>query len=257
MVRGPWSGATGRYYLCAMLRFRLLGIPVGVHASFLIIVLFGRPRNVLEGVLWFSAAFVAILMHELGHALVAKAFGGQGITVTLLGFGGLTSYSHGPNMTHWRSFLVSAAGSAVGIVAGLGVIASGRAGLLDSFPDTAIVFLEFFVFAALVWGVLNWIPIVPLDGGHMVQHLVGVFNPEKAALIGQIVTWISVAIVVPLALANGFQFGAIIVILFAAMGLREYRAQVAAKKAATKPEVIAPAPPAEPTPPESPPEFPI
>jgi len=200
---------------------------------------------------------VAILMHELGHALVARAFGGQGIAVTLLGFGGLTSYSHGPNMTHWRSFLVSAAGSAVGIVAGLAVIASGRAGLLDSFPDAAIVFLEFFVFAALVWGVLNWIPIVPLDGGHMVQHLVAVFNEERAPLISQVVTWISVAIVVPLALQNGFQFGAIIVILFAVMGLRDYRAQTSAMKSETKPEIIAPAPPAEPTPPDPSPEFPI
>jgi Zn-dependent protease len=243
-----------------MLRFRLFGIPVGVHASFLLIVLFGRPRTVLEGVLWFNAAFVAILIHELGHALVARALGGQGISVTLFGFGGLTSYSHGDDMTHGRSFLISAAGSAVGIVAGLAIIALGRAGILDGFPDTAFTFLEFFVFAALVWGVLNWIPIVPLDGGHMVQHLAALFNEEKAPLIGQIVTWTSVVIVVPLALSYGFQFGAIIVVVFAAMGLRDYRAQQAAKKASTRPEIIAPAPPADPTPPDppaAPPEFPI
>jgi Zn-dependent protease len=199
-------------------------------------------------------------MHELGHALVARFFGGQGISITLMGFGGLTSFSHGEDMTHGRSFLISAAGSAVGIVAGVGVVASGRAGFLDSFPDTAITFLEYFVFAALVWGVLNWIPIVPLDGGHMVQHLAAVFSEEKAPLIGQIVTWISVIIVVPLALSYGFQFGAIIVVLFAAMGFREYRSQEAAKKSVTRPEIIAPAPPADPTPPPPappPPEFPI
>ena len=240
-----------------MLRFRLFGIPVGVHATFLLIVLFGRPRTVLEGVLWFSAAFVAILMHELGHALVARTFGGQGISITLFGFGGLTSFSHGEDMTHGRSFLISGAGSAVGIVAGLAIVASGRAGYLDSLPDTAITFLEYFVFAALVWGVLNWIPIVPLDGGHMVQHLAAVFNEEKAPLIGQMVTWISVIIVVPLALANGLQFGAIIVVLFAAMGFRDYRTQEAAKKSATQPEIIAPAPPADPKPPPPPPDFPI
>jgi stage IV sporulation protein FB len=240
-----------------MLSFRLFGIPVGVHATFLLIVLFGRPRTVLEGVLWFAAAFVAILMHELGHALVARALGGEGISITLFGFGGLTSFSHGPAVTHGRSFLISAAGSAVGIVAGLAVVASGRAGLLDSLPDNAITFLEFFVFAALVWGVLNWIPIVPLDGGHMVQHLAAVFNEDRAPLIGQIITWISVAIVVPLAMANGFQFGAVIIVLFAAMGFRNYRAQEAAKKSVDRPEVIAPAPPADPTPPVPPPEFPI
>jgi Zn-dependent protease len=244
-------------YLSTMLSFRLFGIPVGVHATFLLIVLFGRPRTVLDGVLWFAAAFVAILMHELGHALVARALGGEGISITLFGFGGLTSFSHGPAVTHGRSFLISAAGSAVGIVAGLAVVASGRAGLLDTFPDNAITFLEFFVFAALVWGVLNWIPIVPLDGGHMVQHLAAVFNEDRAPLIGQIITWISVAVVVPLAMANGFQFGAVIIVLFAAMGFRNYRAQEAAKKSVDRPEVIAPAPPADPTPPVPPPEFPI
>jgi stage IV sporulation protein FB len=240
-----------------MLRFQLFGIPVGVHVTFLLIVLFGGTSTVVDGALWLSAAFVAILMHELGHALVARAFGGKGISITLLGFGGLTSFSPGSNMTHGRSFLVSGAGSAVGIVAGLAVVGAGRAGLLDGFPDSAITFMEFFVFAALVWGVLNWIPIVPLDGGHMVQHLVAVFNEDKAPLIGQIVTWISVAIVVPLAIANGFQFAAIIVILFAAMGFRDYRTQENAKKSSVRPEVIEPAPPAGPTPPVPPPEFPI
>jgi Zn-dependent protease len=188
---------------------------------------------------------------------VARAFGGQGVSITLFGFGGLTSFSNDSRMTHGRSFVVSAAGSAVGIVAGLAVIAAARIGLLDSFPEDAIVFLEYFVFAALVWGVLNWIPIVPLDGGHMVQHLVAVFNEEKAPLIGQIVTWVSVAIVVPLAVANGFEFGAIIVILFAVIGFRDYRAQSSAKSAESQPEIIRPAPPASPAPPESPPDFPI
>ena len=28
-----------------------------------------------------------------------------------------------------------------------------------------------FMLAALVWGVLNWVPVLPLDGGHMTQSL--------------------------------------------------------------------------------------
>jgi Zn-dependent protease len=163
-------------------------------------------------------------------------------------------------MTHGRSFLISAAGSSVGIVSGLVIIGSGRIGLLDSLPDAAITYLGFFVWAALVWGILNWIPIVPLDGGHMVQHLAAMVNEDRAPLIGQIVTWVAVVIVVPLAIANGFQLGAVFVVIFAAMGFRTYRAQEAAKKASTQPEIIAPAPPADPTPPDPPappPEFPI
>jgi Zn-dependent protease len=75
-----------------------------------------------------------------------------------------------------------------------------------------------------VWGVLNWIPIVPLDGGHMAQHFIAIFNEERAPLIAQIITWIAVAVVVPFAIINGYEFGAIIVVMFAFFGFREYRA---------------------------------
>jgi len=120
------------------------------------------------------------------------------------------------------------------------------------------VFLNSFIFTALVWGVLNWVPIVPLDGGHMVQHLASMVNEDKAPLISQVITWISVAIVVPIAIANGFTFAAIIVVVFALSGLREYRATVARREAARRPpEGPEPAPPAAPTPQQPPPEFPI
>jgi len=106
--------------------------------------------------------------------------------------------------------------------------------------------------------VLNWIPIVPLDGGHMVEHLAAMFNEDKAPLIGQIVTWVAVAIVVPYAWVNGYRFAVFIVVMFAFNGLREYRATMARRKARSRPpQDPQPAPPADPTPPQPPPEFPI
>ena len=65
----------------------------------------------------------------------------------------------------------------------------------------------------------------------MVESLAAMINERRAPLIGQIVTWVAVAIVVPLALANGQQFAAILVVLFALAGIRDYRAKVEAQKA--------------------------
>ncbi len=207
-----------------MLRFTLFGIPVGVHASFLLVVVFGPLTDAASAMLWLVAVFLAVLLHELGHALTARTFGAGGVHLVLYGLGGLTSFQPG-RIGHGRRFLISAAGSFFGIVMGAGIIGLARVGVFDGWNDLAIDFLDYFVFAAFIWGVLNWIPIVPLDGGHMVLHLAAMVNEEKAPLIAQIVTWLAVAIVVPLAIWQQYYFAAALVGIFAFMGLRDYRAQ--------------------------------
>jgi stage IV sporulation protein FB len=255
-------------YRLSMLKFRLLGVPVGVHATFLVVALLGATTyRGWDIAIWTLAAFVSILAHEMGHALTARAFDAQGIDVTLYGLGGVTTYRHGRAMSHAKSFLVSAAGSFVGIVTGGAVWLLERNGVFAAVNHELAVFISSFIFTALIWGVLNWIPIVPLDGGHMVQSLAAIVNEEKAPLVGQIFTWIAVAIVVPLAISTGRQFAAIIVVLFALSGVREYRQKADAARAAklaergvVQPDEVKPAPPVPP-PANSrqaePPEFPI
>jgi Zn-dependent protease len=242
-----------------MLKFPLLGIPVSVHITFLFIALLGATTyRGIDIAIWTAAAFASILLHEMGHALVARTFGATGVNVTLYGMGGLTSYSAATKMSNGRSFLISAAGSAAGIVAGGALLLLGRADIFDGMSPEMLVFIDSFIFTALVWGILNWIPIVPLDGGHMVQSIASAISEEHGPLISQVITWVTVAIVVPVALMNGYQFAAIIVVLFAFSGSREYRAAASRKRARrTPPTGPQPAPPAPPTPKETPPNFPI
>lgn len=245
-----------------MLRFQLFGIPVGVHVTFLLIVVLGPRDSAVAMVLWVLAAFLAILLHEFGHALTARTFGAEGVNVTLYALGGLTSYSTPRAISHGRSFLIAAAGSGVGIAAGLALIGLGRLDLFATWPVEIIDFLDGFVWVALVWGILNWIPIVPLDGGHMAQHFIAIFNEDWAPLLAQIVTWVAVAVIVPVALINGYSFAAIIVVVFAFMGYREYQSQTKQpmtddRQPTTESEEPRPAPPAPPTPPPEPPVFPI
>lgn len=207
-----------------MVRFRLLGIPVGVHATFLFVALLGATAYRGWDIAWWTvAAFASILLHEMGHALSARAYGASGISVTLYGLGGVTTFSHDRGIGHGRSFLISAAGSFVGILAGGAVFLLADAGVFDGASRAVTVLVNSFVFTALVWGVLNWIPIVPLDGGHMVQHLVSIFDEERAPLIGQVITWVTLAIIVPFAWINGYRFAVFIAVFFAIAGFREYR----------------------------------
>jgi stage IV sporulation protein FB len=242
-----------------MLKFPLLGIPVSVHVTFLFIALLGAATyRGIDIAIWTAAAFVSILLHEMGHALSARSFGATGVAVTLYGLGGVTTYSSGAKMTNGRSFLISAAGSATGIIAGGALLLLGRSGAFAGFSHEVLVFIDSFIFTALVWGILNWIPIVPLDGGHMVQSIASAISDEHGPLLSQVITWITVAIVVPLALMNGYQFAAIIVVLFAFSGLREYRAAASRKAARKRPPVgPQPAPPEAPVPKDPPPDFPI
>jgi Zn-dependent protease len=216
-----------------MLRFRLLGIPVGVHITFGVVALLGA--TVYRGVdiaWWTVAAFVSILLHEMGHALTARRFGASDISVTLYGLGGLTTFRHGVELGHGKSFLISAAGSFFGIVAGGAVFLLADAGVFDGASRAVVVLVNSFVFTALVWGVLNWIPVVPLDGGHMVQHLISLVDEERAPFLSQVITWITLGILAPIAWINGYRFAVLILGFFAIAGWREYRDDQERRRAA-------------------------
>jgi stage IV sporulation protein FB len=244
-----------------MLSFKLFGIPVGVHVTFLFVALLGATTyRGWDIAIWTLAAFISILAHEMGHALVARGFGADGVNVTLYGLGGVTTFSYSRVMEPWRSFIVSASGSAVGIALGGAVWFAARSGVFDGSGSEMTVFINSLFFTSLVWGILNWIPVVPLDGGHMVQHFIAIFSKKKAPLLSQIITWIAVTVIVPYAWLNDYQFGAIIVLMFAFAGLREYRqkAAIARPGPVRHPQPQSqPAPPADPTPPKPPPDFPI
>ena len=207
-----------------MLRFKLFGIPVSIHFSFLLVAAFGLP--VYRGwqiAAWTVAVFVAVLLHEAGHAFTAKAFGARDASIMLYAFGGVTTWSPERTSTPGRGFITSAAGSAVGIAAGLAVIGLGKTGMFRDLPDLAIVFLESFVWAGLVWGILNWIPILPLDGGHMLKHALEAVSPKRAPGIARVVSVIAGVVVAGVAWQYGQRFLAIFVAMITFMGLREGR----------------------------------
>lgn len=236
-------------YRAPVLRFSLFGVPVSIHWSFLFVAVFGLGvYSGWEIAAWTGAVLVAVLLHESGHAFTARAFGASPVSITLFALGGFTSWAAPKSLGPGRRFIVSAAGSAVGIAAGLGVIGLSRSGALDGIPDLALVFLQSFVWAGLVWGILNWIPILPLDGGHMLQHALEMASPTKAAPIARWISVVTGIVVVATAFYFGETFLAIFVAMITFMGFREGRSDSPRAR---------PAPRVEDSPGDDPPAFPI
>ncbi len=241
-------------YRWCVFTFPLFGVPVSIHFSFLLVALFGLGAySGWEIAAWTAAVFMAVLLHESGHAFTARAFGGVSVSITLFALGGYTSWASPRTIGPGRQFLISAAGSAVGIAAGLVVIGLGRSGSLDTVPDLVITFLESFVWAGLVWGILNWVPILPLDGGHMLQHALEMFSPARAAGIARVVSVIAGIAAVGAAFYYGQTFLAIFVGMITLMGLRSSSGEDSQPVPASEPDITT----ADPKSDEEPPAFPI
>src|ERR1700733_11897336 len=99
------------------LRFRLLGIPVRVHPLFwLVAAVLGfsaNDRNLPMVAVWVACVFVSILVHEYGHALMARALGSSP-SIVLWGMGGLC-YSQAERQTLLQRLAVVLSGPAAGL----------------------------------------------------------------------------------------------------------------------------------------------
>lgn len=205
-----------------MLRLRLFGIPVGVHWTFAIIGVLAIGNNPIELVVAFVVGvFIAVLAHEMGHALTARAFGASPVKITLMGLGGLTQYPLSASLTPGRRFLIAASGSAVGMTLGGAVYSIRNTQFARELFDYGYMVGVGIVLAGLLWGALNWLPILPLDGGNMAWHALELVTPRRALTIAKGLTVVTTAVVVYLAINLWDNtFGAVFIAIIALQGLQ-------------------------------------
>ena len=205
-----------------MLRFTFLKIPVAVHWSFALIgILVVGVYEPDEVVGWIVGVFLAILFHELGHALTARGFGADPVKITLFGLGGVTTYPANTPLTPGRRFLIAASGSAVGMALGGSLYMARNTELISGLFPFAQAVASGFVVAGLLWGALNWLPILPLDGGNMAWHALELVTPRYSLRIAKGLTIVTTAVVAYVAIYLWDNtFGAIFVAIIASQGLR-------------------------------------
>ena len=163
-------------------------MPVVVRGSFLLIAALigftgaGQPS---ETVAWIAIVFVSILIHELGHAFTARMYGSE-VSIELNGLGGLTRWALPEGeLTPGRRSLIAAAGSATGLVFG-GVVWL-IAVQFEPYPPLPAFILESLIYVNVFWGLVNWLPIRPLDGGHLLESFLQKVAQGRADLIARVI----------------------------------------------------------------------
>jgi len=208
------------------LRFRFLDIPVRIHPLFwLIVAVLGFQENNIPAVLiWIGCVLVSILVHEYGHGLMAKHFHGAP-SIVLYGLGGLCS-SQGER-TPGQRLAVLFAGPGAGFIlcaivlalaslglgltgsehlaviqrlVGLGVDREHLIGAMQKF-SSPMVFMMYYnmIWINLLWGLVNLLPIYPLDGGQATQVVLSQVDRSHGVRRSHIVSLVTAGILAVLA----------------------------------------------------------
>jgi Zn-dependent protease len=182
---------------------RVFGIRIGVHPSWFLVLflmiwsLSGLYEEVVGGEDAFLLAtvsallfFASVVLHELGHAIVARRNGIDTLGIDLWLLGGLAKLSRDSD-SPGVEFRVAAAGPLVTLVFGLlclglgTALASGGFGDALGFDDDGSVgageaVLAWLTYVNAVLLVFNLIPGFPLDGGRIARAIAWKVTGDRA-----------------------------------------------------------------------------
>jgi Zn-dependent protease len=169
------------------LQFTLFGIPVRVIPTFWLLAALLGWSSLASGweylVTWLAVVFVSILVHELGHALTALAFG-YPPRIFLYHFGGVAMFSPYGDYTAGKSILITLAGPGAGLCLGAIAFVGGGVLLARGEPVAPLVHaaLNMLLIVNIVWSLLNLLPVLPLDGGQICRDVCTSLNPRRGEL---------------------------------------------------------------------------
>lgn len=166
---------------------RIFGVEIRIHLSFALLLLFvGMNEQMAHNIInpWRGAALVAmifgaVVLHEVGHALVARQSGVAPKAIVLLPIGGVTIFDEAqaeisPNWK--RDIRIAAAGPAMNfLLAGLSIFIVNVAiphDRLWSDPYVTSTNLPHSLVWTNLWlGIFNLLPAYPLDGGRVLRAI--------------------------------------------------------------------------------------
>lgn len=195
--------------------FNLLGVNIRLDASWILLALLiawslasgtfpelyrGLPPTTYWGMAAVTVVGVAvsIILHELGHTLVARAFGLPIRSITLFVFGGVAEMEGEPKAP-LTELLMAIAGPIVSVLLGLAFLALAALVPPTAPPEYAGV-LHYLGVLNLALAIFNMAPAFPLDGGRVLRALIWLFTADAlratriAARSGEVIGIIMIAL---------------------------------------------------------------
>ena len=147
---------------------RIAGIDLFLHPTFLLILLPGLTGGLSP--IFIIALFGCVVLHELGHALMARRFGIETLDITLYPIGGVARLQRMPRAPG-AELLIALAGPAVNFAIVAGLLGLELLGIGGLEADTSLgAFLGGLMLVNLVLGLFNLIPAFPMDGGRVLRR---------------------------------------------------------------------------------------
>ncbi len=195
---------------------RLFGIPLRVHFSWLI--MFGLVSWSLavgyfpamfpdlpvwsywvRGAVAAAMLFVSVILHELGHSLVARRHGVEIAGITLFVFGGVSQMKSEPPSAKVE-FQIAIVGPLISLVlaGGIGLLGVITQRVLGVTPTLAL--FQYLTLINLMLAIFNMLPAFPLDGGRVLRAILWHFQQDlwtatrSAGAVGRVVAFAIVGI---------------------------------------------------------------
>ncbi|RPJ61176.1 MAG: site-2 protease family protein, partial [Acidobacteria bacterium] len=159
----------------------LFGIPVYIHATFVLIILWVALSHwlqgqmlgaTLRGIAFVLALFACVVLHELGHALTARRYRIKTRDITLLPIGGVARLERMPDDPR-QELWVALAGPAVNVgIAVVLFLLLYSAGTWQPIADLSMTqgsFLERLMVLNVFLVAFNLLPAFPMDGGRILR----------------------------------------------------------------------------------------
>jgi Zn-dependent protease len=190
--------------------FRLFGFDVTVRSGFVFFSVLIIALNPNAFGVWLAASIAGFtLLHELGHAVAARSAGANA-SISLSFMAGYTSFTATRPLSRARHALISVAGPATQIVVSVAVLLAMGVDptSIDSVRDSGDPGQAIW-WAGPMIGLLNLVPVLPLDGGHLAQTgLESILRRPalREMAIASVVVTIGVAVVMAATGNTGFVF---------------------------------------------------
>ena len=174
----------------SVVTFRLFGVPVRLHFTFILLLVFllvigvGQRQSGLMTALYILALFASVLLHELGHTLVARHYGIRTLEIVMFPIGGISRPERAPKVR--EELWVALAGPLVNLLIAAGLLAwvgvqQGFVSLAQLREPTDANLAERIALGNLILFVFNLLPAYPMDGGRILRSFLALRMPEQDA----------------------------------------------------------------------------